>query len=95
MVSGFVRPSADPLFESLAMSFGRRAIAVVFTGMGDGANGAQAVKLSGGKVLVQDESTSEYSGRPGAAMDAGIVEHVLPLGQIAAALVLLAEETVA
>jgi two-component system, chemotaxis family, protein-glutamate methylesterase/glutaminase len=90
----FVRPSADPLFESLAMSFGRRAIAVVLTGMGhDSANGAQAVKLSGGTVLVQDESTSEFFGMPGAAIDAGLIENVLPLGQIAAALVLLGEET--
>ena len=76
------------------MSFGRRAIAVVLTGMGhDGTNGAQAVKLSGGTVLVQDESTSEFFGMPGAAIDAGLVEHVLPLGQIARALVLLTEET--
>jgi chemotaxis response regulator CheB len=41
------------------------------------------------------KSTSEFFRMPGAAIDAGLVEHVLPLGQIAAALVLLAEETVA
>jgi two-component system, chemotaxis family, protein-glutamate methylesterase/glutaminase len=90
----FVRPSADPPFESLARSFGRRAFAVVLTGMGhDGAKGAQAVKLSGGTVLVQDQSTSKFFGMPGAAIDAGLVEHIVALGQIAAALVLLAEET--
>ncbi len=92
----FVRPSADRLFESLAMSFGPRAIAVVLTGMGrDGAGGANVVKLSGGTVLVQDESTSEFFGMPGSAIHAGLVEHVLPLGQIAEALVLLADETAA
>jgi two-component system chemotaxis response regulator CheB len=90
----FVRPSADPLFESLALSFGPRAVAVVLTGMGhDGTDGAQAVKLSGGTVLVQNESTSEFFGMPGAAINAGLIEHVLPLDQIAEALVLLAEET--
>jgi two-component system, chemotaxis family, protein-glutamate methylesterase/glutaminase len=87
----FVRPSADRLFESMAMSYGARAIAVVLTGMGhDGADGAQVIKLSGGTVLVQDESTSEFFGMPGSAIKDGLVEHVLPLNQIAQTLVLLA-----
>jgi len=89
----FVRPSADPLFESLATNFGARAIGVVLTGMGlDGTDGAQAIKLCGGTVLVQDQSTSEFFGMPGAAIKAGLVEHVLPLSQIAGALALLAGE---
>jgi two-component system chemotaxis response regulator CheB len=88
----FVRPSADLLFESLAANFRARAIAVVLTGMGhDGTDGAQAIKLCGGTVLVQDELTSEFFGMPGAAIKAGLVEHVLPLAQIAGALALLAE----
>jgi two-component system, chemotaxis family, protein-glutamate methylesterase/glutaminase len=66
----------------------------VLTGTGhDGADGANAVKLSGGTVLVQDESTSEFFGMPGSAIHAGLVEHVLPLGQIAGALELLIKET--
>jgi two-component system chemotaxis response regulator CheB len=90
----FVRPSADLLFESLAANFRARAIAVVLTGMGhDGTGGAQAIKLCGGTVLVQDESTSEFFGMPGAAIKAGLVEHVLPLAQIAGALAVLAEGT--
>lgn len=92
----FVRPSADLLFESLAANFRARAIGVVLTGMGhDGTDGAQAIKLCGGTVLVQDESTSEFFGMPGAAIKAGLVEHVLPLAQIAGALALLAGETAA
>ena len=55
----FVRPAADRLFDSIAGSFGTRAVAVVLTGTGhDGATGAQAVKRAGGMVIVQDESTS-------------------------------------
>jgi two-component system chemotaxis response regulator CheB len=90
----FVRPSADVLFECLAANFGVRAIGVVLTGMGhDGTAGAQAIKHGGGTVLVQDQSTSEFFGMPGAAIKAGLVEHVLPLAKIAEALQLLTEET--
>ncbi len=86
----FVRPAADRLFESIAGSFGSRAVAVVLTGTGhDGATGAQAVKQAGGKVIVQDESTSEFFGMPKSAIDAGQVDLILPLDQIAPALVTL------
>jgi two-component system, chemotaxis family, protein-glutamate methylesterase/glutaminase len=83
----FVRPSADRLFESIARSFGTRAVAVVLTGTGhDGASGAQGVKRAGGTVIVQDESTSEFFGMPKAAIEAGDVDLILPLDQIAPAL---------
>jgi two-component system chemotaxis response regulator CheB len=86
----FVRPAADRLFESIAGSFGARAVAVVLTGTGhDGAIGAQVVKRAGGKVIVQDESTSEFFGMPKSAIDAGQVDLILPLDEIAPALVAL------
>ena len=89
----FVRPAADRLFESIAGSFGPRAVAVVLTGTGhDGATGAQAVKQAGGQVIVQDESTSEFFGMPKSAIDAGQVDQILPLDQIAPALVALCGE---
>jgi two-component system, chemotaxis family, protein-glutamate methylesterase/glutaminase len=83
----FVRPAADSLFESIAESFGPRAVAVILTGTGhDGATGAQKVKRAGGIVIVQDEATSEFFGMPGAAIQAGQVDQILPLDAIAPAL---------
>lgn len=86
----FLRPSADLLFESVAASYQDRAVAVVLTGTGsDGAMGVQAIKKMGGTVIVQDEKTSEFSGMPGAAIHTGSVDFVLPLDEIASALVTL------
>jgi two-component system chemotaxis response regulator CheB len=89
----FVRPSADLLFESMAAGYRERAIAVVLSGSGrDGAMGVKAVKKMGGTVIVQDEKSSEFFGMPDAARQTGIVDSVLPLGEIAAALSALTSE---
>lgn len=89
----FVRPSADLLFESGAASFGNRAIGVVLTGTGsDGSLGVEAIKRRGGTVIAQDEATSDFFGMPGAAIEVGAVDFVLPLDQIAEALISLVTE---
>ena len=86
----FVRPSADLLFESVAASYKDRSIAVVLSGSGgDGSMGVKAIKKMGGTVLAQDQRTSEFFGMPGAAIDSGSVDFVLPLVEIAPALVTL------
>jgi two-component system chemotaxis response regulator CheB len=86
----FVRPSADLLFESVAASYKERAIAVVLTGTGsDGTMGVQAIKKMGGTVIAQDEATAEFFGMPGAAIQTGNVDFVLPLKEIPSALVTL------
>ncbi len=86
----FLRPSADLLFESVAASYGERAIAVVLTGTGsDGALGVKAIKKMDGTVIAQDEATAEFFGMPGAAIRSGSVDFVLPLDEIAMALVTL------
>jgi len=83
----FCRPSGDRLFASLAEAFGPDTVAVVLTGRGrDGADGAQLVRRSGGRVIVQDPATAEYADMPRAALRAGAVDAVMPLGGIAGAL---------
>jgi two-component system, chemotaxis family, protein-glutamate methylesterase/glutaminase len=91
----FVRPSADLLFESLAASFKSRALAVMLTGTGsDGAMGLVAIKKMGGRVIAQDEATSEFFGMPDAAIRTGVVDLILPLEQIAAAILEWADRPV-
>lgn len=81
----FVRPSVDVLFESVADVFGESAVAVVLTGTGrDGADGSRKIHDAGGVVVVQDPETSSSSGMPEAAVATGIVDAVLPLGEIGA-----------
>jgi two-component system chemotaxis response regulator CheB len=46
----------------------------------------RAVRQAGGRILAQDEASSVVFGMPGAAVDACLVDAVLPLAAIAAQL---------
>lgn len=80
------RPSADVLFRSAAASFGTGVLAVILTGMGnDGTAGLGAVRRGGGYVIAQDEATSVVWGMPGSAVQAGVVDEIRPVSEIASA----------
>ncbi len=86
----FTRPSIDLLFESMAGEFQERAIGVILTGTGkDGSMGIKAIKEKGGTTIAQDEETSEHFGMPQAAIATGTVDFVLPLKDIAHAIIAL------
>ncbi len=79
-----VRPAADPLFHSVATTFATASVGVVLTGLGkDGAAGLRAIHDQGGVGIAQDKSTATIYGMPGAALEAGGADLVLPLGSIA------------
>ncbi len=80
----FCRPAVDPMFRSLAQTYGAGVLGIILTGMGsDGAKGARAVVEAGGSVIAQNEETSVVWGMPGAAAHAGVCSAVLPLAGIA------------
>jgi len=83
------RPAVDPMFYSLAALAPRvNTLAVVLTGMGeDGAAGAKAIAGKRGHVIAQDEKSSVVWGMPGATVKCGAAHEVLPLDQIAAAII--------
>lgn len=82
------RPAVDPLFRSVADVWGAHALAVVLTGMGsDGSRGASSIHAAGGHVLVQDEASSVVWGMPGAVVQAGLADEVLPLDHLGASIV--------
>ena len=88
----FLRPSADLLFESVAGSYGPRAIACVLTGTGsDGAMGASAVKSRGGTVIAEDPELAEFRGMPEAVVATGAADYILPLDEIASVICGLVE----
>jgi two-component system chemotaxis response regulator CheB len=83
----FCRPSVDVLFESVAREVGPAAIACVLTGMGrDGAAGLLDVRRAGGRCIAQDEATSIVYGMPREAALLGAAQQVLPLPDIAGAI---------
>jgi two-component system, chemotaxis family, protein-glutamate methylesterase/glutaminase len=85
---GGLKPRADFTIEDAAKHWGSRMVLVVLTGMGrDGLEGAKAVKAAGGRVLVEAESTCTVYGMPRAVAEAGLADEILPLDELANAIV--------
>lgn len=82
------RPAVDILLETAAVACGRNCMAFVLTGMGkDGSLGAKAIKKAGGRVFVESEETSIVFGMPKAVINATQVDGVIPLYDVASAII--------
>jgi two-component system chemotaxis response regulator CheB len=77
------RPAVDALFASTGEVYGGAVLAVMLTGMGqDGLRGTEILKARGATVLAQDEASSVVWGMPGAVVNAGLADRVLPLNEV-------------
>ena len=82
------KPSVEVLFKSAAAVVGRNAFGIMLTGMGnDGAAAMREMKDAGSYNYVQDEATCIVFGMPREAIARGAADEVLPLGQLAPALI--------
>mgnify|MGYP000610359303 CR=1 FL=1 len=82
------RPSVDVLFRSAARSAGSNAVGVIMTGMGDdGAQGLLAMRQAGAHTIAQDQESSVVFGMPREAIEIGAAAEILPLSQMAEAIV--------
>ena len=78
--------------ESVTEHYGDAVIGVVLTGMGsDGTAGARLIRAAGGRVVAQDQATSAVYGMPRSVIEAGAVDLVVPLAEVASTLVELVE----
>jgi two-component system chemotaxis response regulator CheB len=74
------RPAIDPLFRSVAQSFGNRVVGVLLSGGGDdGVNGLIMIKEHGGISLAQEPQDSEMPYMPRNAIRYDHVDGVLPV----------------
>jgi two-component system chemotaxis response regulator CheB len=82
------KPSVEVLFKSAAKVAGRNAFGIMLTGMGnDGAKAMKEMKDAGSYNIVQDEASCVVFGMPREAIAHGAADEVLPLRDIARALI--------
>ena len=76
-------PSIDVLFDTASEVYRGNRIGIVLTGANsDGSQGLKHIKENGGLALVEDPQTAEVDTMPKAAIAAGAVDKILPLGEI-------------
>ncbi len=83
-----LKPCADILYESLIHTDFTEITCVILTGMGgDGTKGIKQLKEKKNiYVIAQDEATSTVYGMPKVIAEAGLVNEIVPLDQIAGAI---------
>ena len=81
------KPSVDVLFKSASECAGRDALGIIMTGMGDdGARGMKVLHDHGARTIAQNEETCVVFGMPKEAIKLQAVDDILPLEQIAKAI---------
>ncbi|CAA9243124.1 MAG: Multidomain signal transduction protein including CheB-like methylesterase, CheR-like methyltransferase and BaeS-like histidine kinase [uncultured Chthoniobacterales bacterium] len=81
------RVAIDLFFRTLAQAYGQRAVCMIFSGTdSDGVIGLKHIRAQGGLSIVQDPNEAEFDSMPATAISTGMVDWVLPVGDMAAKL---------
>lgn len=76
-------PCADIMFDGIADMYGGDAVGVIMTGMGkDGVVGLKKMKNYGTYNIAESEETAVVFGMPRVAIEAGVIDKILPLDKI-------------
>lgn len=87
------RPAIDPLFRSVAATYGSRAVGVVLSGwLNDGTSGLYAIKQCGGLSVVQAPEDAVAPDMPRSAIANVAIDHTVPLRNVASLLNRLTRE---
>lgn len=82
------RSPVNHFFRTLAATHDGRSIGVILSGTGsDGTLGIRNIHEQGGLTIVQDPAEAEYDGMPQNAVASGVVDLILPLAEIADAII--------
>ena len=77
------KPCVDTTFKSIFRYEPAHTLAIIMTGMGaDGCEGSRLLKQGGSTLWAQDQASCVVYGMPGAVVEAGLVDEVLPLDEI-------------
>ncbi|MCH9010974.1 MAG: chemotaxis response regulator protein-glutamate methylesterase [Chloroflexi bacterium] len=88
-----VRPSADVLMKSVAETYGNVCLGVILTGMGsDGTEGSRQIRLVGGKIAAEHESSCAVYGMPKSVIESGNADTVAPLSRLADEIIRMCNE---
>lgn len=76
--SGTPHLTINTFFNSLALNSGKKAIAIIFSGLGsDGTAGIREIKRHGGLVMARNPETAEFGSMPSNAVASGMVDFIL------------------
>jgi chemotaxis methyl-accepting protein methylase/signal transduction histidine kinase/chemotaxis response regulator CheB len=82
----------DFFLRALAKERGTTAIGVILSGTAsDGTDGLRAIKAADGITLAQDPKSAKFGGMPRSAVEAGVVDHCLPIPELAEELLRLSQ----
>lgn len=79
----YSRPSIDVLFESAAVVYQKKLLAVILTGANsDGSDGIRMIRRMGGTTVAQKPVSAAHQAMPQAAVNTGCIQHILELDEI-------------